>query len=151
MSRQSAALSSATQHAMPLEFGRKLGTECLNTRFPLLTLLCAGYSVKLIQKIFIVLLQQGRQTQPSANTLRSPLSAKFWRHCILGGGTQRRALSRLELESNPQPVAFSYTLVPPRYNWDGMELYDFYCRCVYVLFLNDNWIPNNSSYLRYII
>ena len=43
-----AALSSATQHAMTREFGRKWGTECLNTRFPLFTLLCAGYSVKLI-------------------------------------------------------------------------------------------------------
>ena len=30
------------------KFGRKWGTECLNTRFPLPTLLCAGYSVKLI-------------------------------------------------------------------------------------------------------
>ena len=29
------------------KFGRKWGTECLNTRFPLPTLLCAGYSVKL--------------------------------------------------------------------------------------------------------
>ena len=44
----SAALSSATQHAMPPEFDRMWGTECLNTRFPLPTLLCAGYSVKLI-------------------------------------------------------------------------------------------------------
>ena len=25
-----------------------MGTECLNTRFPVPTLLCAGYSVKLI-------------------------------------------------------------------------------------------------------
>ena len=50
MSRLSAALSSATQHAMPPEFGRKWGTECLNTRFPLPTLLCAGNSVKLIKK-----------------------------------------------------------------------------------------------------
>ena len=33
MSRLSAALSSATHHAMPPEFGRKCGTECLNTRF----------------------------------------------------------------------------------------------------------------------
>ena len=31
---KSTALSSATQHAMPPEFGRKWGTECLNTRFP---------------------------------------------------------------------------------------------------------------------
>ena len=37
MSRQSAALSSATQHAMPPEFGRKWESECLNTRFPLPT------------------------------------------------------------------------------------------------------------------
>ena len=37
-----AALTSATQHAMPPEFGRKWGTECLNTKFPLPTLLCTG-------------------------------------------------------------------------------------------------------------
>ena len=48
VSRLSAALSSATQHAMPPEFGGKWGTKCLNTRFPLHILLCAGYSVKLI-------------------------------------------------------------------------------------------------------
>ena len=47
VSRQSAVLGSATQHAMPPEFSRKWQTECLNTRFPLTTLLCAGYSVKL--------------------------------------------------------------------------------------------------------
>ena len=46
--RLKAALSSATQHTMPPEFGRKWGTECLNTRFPLPTLVCAGYRVKLI-------------------------------------------------------------------------------------------------------
>ena len=48
VSSRSAALSSATQHAMPPEFGRKWGTECLNARFPLPTLQCAEYSVKLI-------------------------------------------------------------------------------------------------------
>ena len=35
VSRLSAALNSATRHAMPPEFGRKWGTECLSTRFPL--------------------------------------------------------------------------------------------------------------------
>ena len=50
VSRLSAAVSSASQYAMPPEFGKKRGTECLNTRFPLPTLLCAGYSVKLIKK-----------------------------------------------------------------------------------------------------
>ena len=29
-----AALSSATQHAMPPEFGIQWGTECLNIRYP---------------------------------------------------------------------------------------------------------------------
>ena len=33
VSRQCAALSSATQHAMPPESGRKWGTECLSTGF----------------------------------------------------------------------------------------------------------------------
>ena len=36
------------QHAVPPEFGRKWGTECLTTKFLLPTLLWAGYSVKLI-------------------------------------------------------------------------------------------------------
>ena len=36
---ESAALSSAIQHAMPQEFVGKWGTKCLNTRFPLPTLL----------------------------------------------------------------------------------------------------------------
>ena len=48
VSRLSAVLSSATQHSMPPEFGRKWGTACLTTRFPLLIRLCAGYSVKLV-------------------------------------------------------------------------------------------------------
>ena len=46
--RGKAALSSATQYAMPPELGGKRGTEFLNTKFPLPTLLCAGYNVKLI-------------------------------------------------------------------------------------------------------
>ena len=49
--RQSTALSSATQHPMPPEFGRKWGTG-RHTRFPLPTLLCAGYSVQLIYFIY---------------------------------------------------------------------------------------------------
>ena len=38
VSRTSTAFSSATQHAMPPEFSRKWGTECLNATLP--TLLC---------------------------------------------------------------------------------------------------------------
>ena len=48
VSRQSAALNSATQQAIPRELDGKWGTECLNTRFPSPILLCAGYSAKLI-------------------------------------------------------------------------------------------------------
>ena len=40
------ALTSATQHKMPPDFGGKWGMECFNSRFSLSTLLCAGYSVK---------------------------------------------------------------------------------------------------------
>ena len=35
--------------------------------------------------------QQGRQREPSVKTLRSPLPAEFWRHCVLSGRNQRRA------------------------------------------------------------
>ena len=48
VSRLTVALSSATQHAMCPEFGRKWETECLNTRFPLPTEMYARYSVKLV-------------------------------------------------------------------------------------------------------
>ena len=42
--------------------------------------------------------QQGRQREPSVKTLRSSLSTEFWRHFVLSGGTQRRALSRHQSE-----------------------------------------------------
>ena len=41
------ASSGAGAQNVPPEIGGKWGTECLNTRFPLPTLLCAGYCVKL--------------------------------------------------------------------------------------------------------
>ena len=36
------------KRTQPTQFGGKLGTECINTKFPLPTLPCAGYNVKLI-------------------------------------------------------------------------------------------------------
>ena len=39
--------------------------------------------------------EQGRHREPSVRTLRSPLSAEFWRHCLSSGGTQRRDLSHI--------------------------------------------------------
>ena len=47
------ALSSATQNTMPPEFSAKWGTQCLNTRFLLLNLVSAGYSVNQIKKYII--------------------------------------------------------------------------------------------------
>ena len=35
---------------------------------------------------------------PSVKTLRSPLSAEFWRHWVLSGRTQRRAMPRYPSE-----------------------------------------------------
>ena len=39
-------------------------------------------------------MQLSGQRDPSFKTLRFPLCAEFWRHCVLSGGTQRRALPR---------------------------------------------------------
>ena len=44
--------------------------------------------------------QQGRQREPSVKSLRYPLSAEFWRHCVLNGRNQLRALSRHQSEEN---------------------------------------------------
>ena len=67
---------------------------------------------------------QVRQKEPSVKTLRSPLCAKFWVHCVSRGGTQRRDLPLqqieemkifwmfhfLKWESKPQPyVTFTVT------------------------------------------
>ena len=47
MSKHNAALSSATQYAMPPELSGIWGAEYLNTKLPLSTLLREGYSVKM--------------------------------------------------------------------------------------------------------
>ena len=47
---------------------------------------------------------QGRQTEPSVETLRSPLSSEFWRHCVLSGGTQRRALPRHQSKNEKNKI-----------------------------------------------
>ena len=44
--------------------------------------------------------QQSRQREPSVKTLRSPLSAEFWRHCVLSGRIQRRACPGHQSEDN---------------------------------------------------
>ena len=46
----------------------------------------------------------GLQRESSVKTLHSPLFAEFWRHCVLSGRTQRRALPW------NQSVGFTVTL-----------------------------------------
>ena len=41
--------------------------------------------------------QQSRQREPTVRTLRSPLSAEFWRHCVLSSRTQRRFIFNFNL------------------------------------------------------
>ena len=67
MLRQSAALSSATQYAMPPKFGDKRGTECLNTRFPLWYPAVCG--IQRETEIIIHSLEWGSNPQPSRHTL----------------------------------------------------------------------------------
>ena len=78
VSRQNAALSSATQHAMHPEVGGKWGTECLNTRFPLPTLLCAGYSVNLIYLFFLKIIPTSKHK--AVGKMRK--SRKLIRHVV---------------------------------------------------------------------
>ena len=40
----------------------------------------------------------GQAEGTQCNTLRSPLSAEFWRHCVLSGRSQHRALPRHQNE-----------------------------------------------------
>ena len=42
--------------------------------------------------------QQSRQKEPRVKTLRSLFSAEFWRHCVLSGRAQLRALPRHQSE-----------------------------------------------------
>ena len=53
-------------------------------------------------------IQQGRQRAHSVKTLRSPLSTEFWRHCVLSGRTQRRALPRHQSEENGNIILSKY-------------------------------------------
>ena len=52
------------------------------------------YFVKIYQFHAVSRTQQGRQREPSVKTLRSILSAGFWRHYVLSDRTQHPALHR---------------------------------------------------------
>ena len=55
------------------------------------TIIIIKVKIKINQLHTISRTQQGRQREPSVKTLRSPLSAEFWRHCVLSGRPQRHA------------------------------------------------------------
>ena len=55
-------------------------------------------NIKSNQRHAVSSTQQGRKMEPSVKTLPSPLSAGFWRHCVLSDITQRRALPRHQSE-----------------------------------------------------
>ena len=76
---------------MPPEFAGKWGTECLSTKFPLPTLLCAGYSVKLIFFIYI--------------TFISPLILLYVSEIHLNNNS----ISHIYLNSFKQIDAYRYT------------------------------------------
>ena len=42
--------------------------------------------------------QQARRRESSVETLRCPFFAEPWWHCVLSGGTQRRAMPRHQVE-----------------------------------------------------
>ena len=56
------------------------------------------YQVKSNQLHAVSRTLQGRQREPSVKTLRSPLFAVFWRHCVVSGRAQRRACPRHQSE-----------------------------------------------------
>ena len=97
VSRQSAAVSSETQHAMPSEFGRKWGTECLNTRFPLSIPLGAGYSMIFIFNEY----WKGETFSPLLYLISERFSLfRFTRAYKM----KISKIQSLDWESNPQPV-----------------------------------------------
>ena len=59
---------------------QKWGTECLNTRFPLPTLQCAGYSVKLFSTLSI---SRGRLSTTQLNSLPIYFIYIFYYECTL--------------------------------------------------------------------
>ena len=48
--------------------------------------------------------------EPRVKTFRFPLSAEYWRHCVLSGGTQRGALHRYQSEEM-KILNISYSLM----------------------------------------
>ena len=54
--------------------------------------------IKLNQLHAVSRTQLSRQMVPIVKILRFQLSAEFWRHCVLSGRTQRRALPRHQSE-----------------------------------------------------
>ena len=66
-------------------------------KIKLLFILLNYYKIKKLNQLHALSrTQYGRQREPSAKKLRSPLSYEFWKNCVLSGGTQRRLDTRVK-------------------------------------------------------
>ena len=82
------------------------------------------YKINLLHVVSRTL--QGRHREPSVKIIRSPLSAEFWRHCVLSGITQ------LEWGTHNQSVLQSH-FVPLRHGWPHFSPPNFIQISNYVL------------------
>ena len=63
------------------------------------------------------------QGEPSVKTHRSPLSAEFWKHYVLTGGTQRRTLLRHQSEENENINRTHNQLILQSHSMHGLIFY----------------------------
>ena len=110
---------------MPPEFGRKWGTECLNTRFPLHTLLYAGYSVKLIYLFFnfihSISITYHKIINYNYNLFTFTILDVSWRKHLayisrLRAGTVSNAMTRMQVA---KPVILVKSRIP-HFNFDDV-------------------------------
>ena len=73
------------------------------------TVSATGYGFISIRRGFRT--PQGRQRESSVKTLRNPFFNEFWRHCVVSGETQRRALPRREIAKNKMLNIFNITYI----------------------------------------
>ena len=109
--------------------------------------------------------QQVRQRKPNVKTLRSPLSAEFWRHCVLSGRTQpeRRNeninVNKYFTSSSGDRIHNQSILqlhfVPLCHDWPLVNksiIYIFCCSNIHSAFLITNFISllpvNSVTYTR---
>ena len=91
-----------------------LTVQCHATALPLPPISFHYYfKKKLLHAVFRT--QQGRQREPNLKTIRSPLSAEFWPHCVLSSETHPRGTSRaLPRHQSKEMEIFKKNISSPR-------------------------------------